>query len=131
MSSSQSAEEGVEDPRAYLRDRTRADPGLTPAERETNLTLSHDRDSARVFSEEAAVVRRLLAHEGFTPDRVGVHDGETTRTVSFDEAVAATGVDDLVVRVRGRLPVRYLKVGAVGRNHDHHADIVSKEVLGE
>lgn len=131
MSSSQSAEEGVEDPREYLRDRTRADPGLTPAERETTLTLAHDRDTARVFSEEAAVVRRLLSHEGFDPARVGVHDGDTTRTVSFEEAVAETAADDLVVRVRGTLPVRYLKVGAVGRNHDHHADLVSKEVLSE
>jgi len=129
--SSQPSEERVDDPREYLRDRTRADPGLTPAERETTLTIPHDLDSARVFSEEAAVVRRLLSHDGFEPARVGIHDGETTRTVSFDEAAAKTEPDDLVVRVRGTLPIRYLKVGAVGRNHDHHADLVSKEVLSE
>lgn len=131
MSSSQPREEGVDAPREYLRDRARADPALTPAERETTLTLAHDRDNARIHSAEAAVVRRLLSHDGFDPARVGIHDGDTTRTVPFDEAVAATGVDDLVVRVRGTLPVRYLKVGAVGRNHDNHAAIVSKEVLGE
>jgi hypothetical protein len=62
---------------------------------------------------------------------VGVHDGDTTRTVSFEEAAAETAADDLVVRVRGTLPVRYLKVGAVGRSHDNHSAIVSKEVLGE
>lgn len=125
------AEDRVETPRAYLRDRTRADPGLTPAERETTLTIPHDLDSARVFSEEAAVVRRLLSHDGFEPARVGIHDGETTRTVSFDEAAAKTEPDDLVVRVRGTLPLRYLTIGTVGRNHDDHAPIVSKAVFDE
>jgi hypothetical protein len=124
-------EEGVEPSREYLRDRARADPRLTPAERETTLTIAHDRDTARVFSEEAAVVRRLLAHDGFEPERVGVHDGDTTRAVSFDEAVAETAPDDLVVRVQGALPVRYITIATVGRNHDEHAPIVSKEVFGE
>ena len=129
--SSQSAEEPAEPPAEYLRDRTGADPGLRPEERETTFSFAVDEDSVRIHTEEAAIIRRLLSHDAFEPARVGVHDGETTRTVSFAKAAAETGSDDRVVRVRGRLPIRFLNITSVGRNNDHHAPVVSGEVLDE
>ncbi|RLM62553.1 hypothetical protein [Halorubrum sp. Atlit-26R] len=129
--SSQSAEEPAEPPVEQLRDQTGADPGLTPEERETTFSFAVDEDSVRIHSEEAAIIRRLLSHEAFEPARVGVHNGETTRTVSFAEAADETGPDDRVVRVRGRLPLRFLNVASVGRNHNQHAPIVSEEVFAD
>lgn len=129
--SSQSPEEVAEGAVEYLRERTRADPGLIPEERETTLTFAVDEETARVHSEEASIIRRLLSHDDVDVRRLGVHDGETTRTVSYDDALAEMGADDLVVRLQGRIPLRYLVVKDVGRNHDDHAVVVSKGVFDE
>ena len=91
--SSQSAEEPAEPPAEYLRDRTGADPGLRPEERETTVSFAVDEDSVRIHTEEAAIIRRLLSHDAFEPARVGVHDGETTRTMSFAKAAAETDIE--------------------------------------
>ena len=39
--------------------------------------------------------------------------------------------DDRVVRVRGRLPLRFLKVASVDRNHDRRAPVVCEGVFDE
>lgn len=114
-----------------LRDRTRADPQLAPKERETTFTFAVDENTARVHTEEAALIRRLLCHDDVRVDALGVFDGDGYRTLSFDEAVAETGGDDLVVRLKGRVPLRYLVVRDTGRRNDDHAQVVSKEVFNE
>jgi len=128
--STETADEATATAREDLLDRTRADPGLTPAERETTIAFAVDEGEARIHTEEAAVIRRLLAHEGVEVDRLGVFDGERRRTLSLEEAVE-TDPDDLVVRLKGRLPLRYVTIGSVGRNNDEHAHVVSKEVFDE
>ncbi len=117
--------------REKLLDHVRADPALAPHERETTVTFAVDEDSARVFCEEAALVRRLLAHDGVDVEELGVLvDGER-RTVTVDEAVDTVDDDDLVVRLRGRIPIRYLLIGERGaRSHDDHAAVVTQEVFG-
>lgn len=129
--SSQSREEVVDDPVEYLRERTRADPQLRPEERETTFTVAADEDSFRVHSEEAAIIRRLLCHDDVRVDALGLFDGEAYRTVSFEEAPAKMGADDLVVRLKGHFPVRFFGIRDSGRTHDRHSAIVSKEVFNE
>ena len=59
---------GLED----LLDQTRADPDLSPSERETTFTFAVDEDAAHIHTEEAAVIRRLLSHEDVRVDALGV-----------------------------------------------------------
>ena len=131
MSSSQSAEEPAQSAREDLADKTRADPGLTPAERETTFTFAVDEASVRVHTEEAAIIRRLLHHEGVRVEALGVFDGDRRHTLTLGEALAADRPDGSVVRLKGRVPLRYLTVGSVGRKHDEHAAVVSEGVFDE
>ena len=75
------------------------------------------------------IIRRLLAPDAVEVDALGVYDGDRRRSLTLEEAVDETDSDDLVVRLKGRLPLRYLTVGTAGRNHDDHADVVSGEVF--
>lgn len=131
MSRSERAEEPPEATREDLADETRADPGLTPAERETTLAFAVDEGSVRIHTEEAAIIRRLLHHGDVRVDALGVFDGDRRRTLSLEEALAEGGPDGSVVRLKGRLPVRYLTVGSVGRAHDEHAPVVSEGVFDD
>jgi len=121
------------DPRGRedLIDRTRADPELTPAERETTFRFAVDEDAAHIHTEEASLVRRLLAHRGVEVRRVGVYDGDTRRTLTLDEALEESGSGDRVVRLKASLPLRYLTVGTGGRASDAHSSVVSNGVFDE
>lgn len=124
-------DEATEAAREELLDRTRADPGLTPAERETTLSFAVDEEEARIHTEEASLIRRLLAHGAVDIQALGVFDGERRQTLTLEEAVSESDPDDLIVRLKGRIPLRYLTVGAGGRNHDDHAPVVSSGVFDE
>ena len=129
--SPETTDEATRTAREDLLGRTRADPGLTPAERETTLTFAVDEASAHVHTEEAAIIRRLLAHGAVEVDALGVFDGDRRRTLSLESALAETDPNDRVVRLKGRVPLRYLSIGSVGRNHDEHAAVVSEGVFDE
>jgi hypothetical protein len=133
MSPEPAPEEATQTPREDLLNRTRTDPDLGPKERETTLRFAADEDTAAVYSEEAAIIRRLLSHGEATVDALGIHADGTTRTLPFDEARRAVGPDALVVTLRGSIPLRYLGVstGDGGRSHDKHAPVVSKGVFDE
>jgi len=118
---------GLED----LLDQTRADPDLSPSERETTFTFAVDEDAAHIHTEEAAVIRRLLSHEDVRVEALGVFDGDRRRTLTPEEALAELEAGDAVVRLKGTLPLRYFVVRDTGRSHDRHADVVSKEVFNK
>ena len=113
----------LEDP-TPLRERVRADPDLTATERETIIRFAADEDAAHVFTEQAGVIRRLLAHDALEEVTVGMYRDGAVRPVSPPRADA----EGEVVRLAGRLPLRYLTIGTVGRNHDQPAAIVSDAV---
>ena len=127
--SSESSERTSQTLREDLRERTRADPHLSPKERETTIGVARDEESARVHTEEAAIIRRLLAHDATQPTTVGLFDGDTTRKVSYDEVDAEITAEDEVVSLRARLPVRYVLIKGEGRNTDSHAQMVSQGVF--
>jgi hypothetical protein len=114
-----------------LLDATRADPELTPSERETTFTFAVDEDVAHIHTEEAAVIRRLLSHDDVRVDQLGVFDGDRRRTLTREEALAELEAGDAVVRLKGALPLRFFVVRDTGRSHDRHADVVSKEVFNK
>ena len=103
-----------------LRDLVREDPDLTPAEKETALRFAKDEDRATVFTAEAGLTRRLLAHAEFAVEEVVLADGSHAPHV---EALDAS--EDAVVGVRGTLPVGCLKVRASSRSPGGHARMVT------
>jgi hypothetical protein len=129
--SAEPAAEATRPAREDLLDRVRADPSLGPRERETTFTFATDEAIAHVHTEEAAIIRRLLSHDDVEVDALGVLAGDRRRTLTLAETLAETDSESLVVRLKGRLPLRYLTVATVGRNHDEHAAVVSEEVFGE
>jgi len=129
--SSESREGGLESRREDLLDRTRTDPALGPAERETTIRFAADEDVAHIHTEEASLIRRFLSHDGVSVDALGVYDGERRETLTLEETLLETEPEDLVVRLKGRVPVRYVTVGSTGRDHDQHAPVVPKRVFDE
>lgn len=131
MSPESAPEEGTPTAREDLLDRTRADPGLAPQERETIFRHAVDEDATSVYTSEASIIRRLLSHSAVEVDALGIHGGDTTRTLPYDEARRAVGPDTLVVALHGSIPIRYMGVsgGDGGRSHDGHAGVVSDGVM--
>jgi hypothetical protein len=129
MTAAEAREDGVGHRVEDLLDRTRADPALGPEERGTTVAFAVDEDTARIHTEEAALIRRLLAHHDVRVDTLGVFDGDRRRRLSLEEALTEIRPDELVVRLRGTIPVRYLGVSCVPRNHDRHAAVVSSGVF--
>ena len=131
MTPDQATEEAVGSPREALIGQARADPGLDPVERETILRWAADEDTAAVYSAEAALIRRLLAHGDVDVREIGIHDDGRTRSLPVDAAVEAIAEDSLVVSLHGRVPLRYLGVTspAGGRSHDRHAAVISSGVM--
>ena len=114
----------VDDEREALLDLVREDPELTPQEKETTLRFTKDEDTVHVYTEEAGIGRRLLAHPSARIEGVTVVDNDVRPTVSVDEV---NGRD--IVAVRGSLPVGGLKVRRTSRETDEHAPVVSEHVL--
>jgi hypothetical protein len=133
VSDAATPEDRVETVTEELIEQTGRDPRLGPKERETTVRFATDQSDAHVFTEEPALVRRLLAHKHTTVEELRVVDdsGEELRYVSLADAVANGGVDGRVVSFRGRLPVACLTVATVPRKATGHADVVSKGVFDE
>lgn len=114
----------VDDEREALLDLVREDPELTPQEKETTLRFAKDEDRVAIYTAEAGIGRRLLAHPSARIGAVTVVDNDVRPTVSVDEV---NGRD--IVAVRGSLPVGALKVRRTSRETDEHAPVVSEHVL--
>jgi hypothetical protein len=109
-----------------LLEAVREDPDLAPVEKETTLRFCKRDDLAAVYSAEAGLTRRLLAHPHVRVDGVTVGEGAARRDVSPDEYTEGP-----VHGVRARVPTGCLKVRASVRATTQHAPIISKTVLAE
>jgi hypothetical protein len=109
---------------ASLLELVREDPNLTPAEKETSIHFAKDEDLATVYTSEAGIARRLIAHPSGTIEGLTVLDGGVRADVSPDEVDGRE-----IVGVRCRVPVAVLKVQVSGRSTDQHAPVVSDRVF--
>ncbi|MFD1687596.1 hypothetical protein [Halobellus litoreus] len=111
---------------AELRGLVREDPSLTPQEKETTIRFAKDEEHATVYTAEAGLARRLLAHPDADVRDVNVLEDDGTRTVAPGEVL---GRD--IVGLRANVPVGALKVRVSARSTTGHAEVVSEEVLTE
>jgi hypothetical protein len=107
-----------------LRDLVREDPGLTPQEKETTIRFAKDEERATVFTAEAGLTRRLLAHPETDTVGVVVADGDARREVDTDDVRGRS-----VVACRVRLPVGALTVSLHARDAAGHAEVVTDRAL--
>jgi len=111
---------------ADVADLVREHPDLTPAEKETTIRFAKGDDRATVYTAEAGLTRRLLAHPNAEVEDVNVLENGGTRPVDLSEV---SGRD--IVGVRASVPVGALKVRVSSRSAPGHAEVVSEEVLSE
>jgi len=104
-----------------LVDLVREDTGLRPEEKETLIRFPKDRDRAVVYSAEAGIMRRLLAHPEFE-----VLDLETENGAEVESVQQLHAAEDSVVGVRGTIPIGAIKVSACSRSAAGHAEVVSR-----
>jgi hypothetical protein len=109
-----------------LLEAVREDPDLLPVEKETTLRFAKQDDLASVYSAEAGLARRLLAHPHVRVDGVTVGEGAARRDVPPDEYTEGP-----IHGVRARVPAACLKIRASLRATTQHAPIISKTVLAE
>lgn len=107
---------------------TSEDPRLTPAEKETLLRFSKDRNRFVFDTTEAGLGRRLLAHPEVEIDRVTILREDGLRDAVDPRDV--TEQDD-IVGVRGTLPLGVLKIASTARKATGHAHVVTHRVLEE
>jgi len=93
---------------------------LTPAEKETSISFAKTDDTARVFTAEAGLMRRLLSHEHFEVDHVVPQNGMKVESIEEIDAPETT-----IVGVAGRVPVGCLKMRTSIRGSSGHANVVS------
>ena len=101
----------------------REHPDLTPAEKETTIRFAKDQDRATIYTAEAGVGRRLLAHPHADVKDVNVLEDGGTRPVAPSEV---SGRD--IVGVRVSVPVGALKVALSPRSAGGHAEVVTDRV---
>jgi hypothetical protein len=105
----------------------RADPALEPEEKETTIRWAKPDNEAVIHTDEAAVGRRLVAHEHSTVEEVTVLADGTRQRKEAEDVYDG----DEPVSVRCRLPVAALSVSSSPRSSPHHANVVSQRVLAD
>jgi hypothetical protein len=116
----------TETARREVLDAVGEDTDLLPEEKETTLRLGKQEDHAEVYTAEAGLARRLLAHPAVAVAGVTVLDGDARREQTLDEYDGGR-----IVGVRARLPVGVLQVKLRERGDAGHAEIVTDRVLEE
>lgn len=110
-----------------LLDAVGEDSGLTPEEKETSIGFTKRDDVARMFTAEAGLARRLLAHPHAAVTSLDVLQGDGRR--------ASVGVDEYttgqIAGVLANVPVGAFSVKGTPRKSDQHAEIVTERVLQE
>jgi hypothetical protein len=106
-------------------DAVREDPELSPAEKETTIRFAKDRDGARVYTEEAGLIRRIMRHQhadirGLTELR----DGDRRPVVALEDWSGAP-----VVGVEATVPVGALQIKSRPRAGAGHAAVVAERGL--
>jgi hypothetical protein len=101
-------------------DAVREDAALGPMEKETTFRFAKDEGRATVFTYEAGLTRRLLAHPEFNVDHLVRADGAPVESVEAFDATA-----DEIVAVKGTIPIGCLKVRASSRSTPRHSMVVT------
>lgn len=104
--------------------RVREDRELAPIEKETTLRFAKRDKHASVYTAEAGLARRLLAHPHAEIKSVTVADGDARRDVPLG---STDGAD--IVGVRASVDVGVLSIRSTPRQSRQHAAIVSERVL--
>lgn len=113
--------------RPDLLDAVGEDSDLTPDEKETSITFTKRDDTARMFTAEAGLARRLLAHPHTSVVSLDVLDGNGARcSVAPDEYT-----DGEIVGVVADVPVGAFTVQRDPRKSDQHAKVITRRVLRE
>jgi|APHM01.1.fsa_nt_gi hypothetical protein len=111
-------------PNASLEDRevptVREDPDLIPYEKETSINFTKGDDRADIFSAERGITRRLLGHDLFDIEAILLKDGSRANSIQSLDTSA-----DVVVGIRGTLPIDAVKLKADARSARGHASVVS------
>ena len=116
--------------RAAVLEAVRDDPRLTPAEKETTLRFGRDEERVAIFTAEAGIGRRLLAHpEASIASVVVMGDGRARPSVGVDEL--DTEDPRPIVGVRGELPIGALLISRDPRTTGTHADVITETVMRE
>ena len=102
------------------------DTDLLPEEKETTLRFGKRDDVAHVYTAEAGLARRLLAHPHVDVRGLTVPDGDARRDVAPEQH---TG--EPIYGVRAHVPVGCLSVRSSPRSTTQHAKIVTDRVLKE
>jgi hypothetical protein len=98
----------------------REDPDLVPLEKETSINFTKGEDRADIFSAERGITRRLLGHDLFDIDAILLKDGSRANSIqSLDTS------EDVVVGIRGTLPIDAVKLKSEARSARGHASVVS------
>lgn len=99
---------------------------LSPEEKDTGITFTkhaeerNGRDVARIYSEEAGIMRRLLAHEHFEIDWVRIEGGGQSEPSDVEKG-------DGVTCVSGWIPIGCLSVRPNPSTQPGHARMVTGE----
>lgn len=112
-------------PLATVLDRVEEDSGLTPGEKETSIGFAKPDDRARIFTAEAGLARRLLAHPASRVQTLNVLDEGGDRASTSPEDYDGQAI----VGVTVTLPIGALLVKRHPRSTDQHAAIGSKQVF--
>lgn len=106
---------------SHLIENVRADPGLTPTERETTINWVGDSDHATIYTEERGVMLSVLRSPIARIHTLRISDeGRFGATVPPDEYT-----DGDVTGVRATVPIGAVKIKSEARNSNQRNLVVS------
>jgi hypothetical protein len=107
-------------------DCVRADPKLTPIERELVIRTSYEDDRLEVFSEIPCIVRGLMKNPQFDPARWRVCTKEQSTHASDGQELAEFVEDGyVIVGIWGSLPVGALSIKSTCRSTQNFGRVVA------
>jgi hypothetical protein len=105
-------------------DRVTEDTDLLPEEKETTVRFGKRDDSAELFTAEAGLARRVLAHPDARPTHLNVRRDDGRASISPDEYAG-----EKIVGVTVDLPVSALSIKSRPRKNSQHAEVASERVF--
>ena len=103
-------------------EQVKEDPELLPCEKETTFSFAKDEDRARVHTDEAGLMRRLLQHPEFEITELRLHTQVGYRYVDCEQDLTEC---DSVIGVKGSIPVTALLVKSASRAQRAHCHVVA------
>lgn len=100
------------------------DGTLSPLEKETAIHFSKNNDDATIYTAEAGLMRRFLAHPAASTVALTVRDGDARPAISPSNYDGGE-----IVGVEATLPVGGLTVPLQPRKSGQHAEVVTDRVF--